>query len=284
MELKFTKMHGLGNDFMVIDAITQQVDLDGRQIAWLADRHFGVGFDQLLLVESPTRGDADFDYRIFNADGGEVEQCGNGARCFVRFVRDHGMTDKDRIRVNTRSGVLTLELMPDGQVQVDMGIPDFSPASLPFDTDAMQDSYCLQVNDTVIEIGAVSMGNPHAILLVDNVDEAPVTSLGPALESHPAFASGVNVGFMQILDPASIRLRVFERGAGETLACGSGACAAVAVGQRRGMLHDRVSVALAGGVLVIQRSSTDNILMTGPATRVYDGVINIDPVLATPPA
>ena len=226
MKLEFTKMHGLGNDFVVIDAINQDVQLSPDQVRFIADRHFGVGCDQLLLVESPTVEAAEFRYRIFNADGGEVQQCGNGARCFARFVHDRKMTFSTTIPVETRAGMIYLKLEDDGQVTVDMGVPSFDPESLPFDADVVAEDepeyHQLMVNGEKYAIGAVSVGNPHAVLLVESVDEAPVETLGAAIESHERFPQRVNVGFMEILDRAHIRLRVFERGAGETLACGTG--------------------------------------------------------------
>jgi diaminopimelate epimerase len=273
MELQFTKMHGLGNDFVVIDAIHQSVNLTPGQIRFIADRHFGVGCDQLLLVEAPTREGVDFTYRIFNADGGEVEQCGNGARCFARFVREHGLTDKDRLTVATRAGIITLQIEADGQVTVDMGVPVFEPAAIPFQAEAQADAYPLELADgTTVELGVVSMGNPHAVLRVEDVDTAPVNELGPQIESHPRFPQRVNVGFMQIVDRGHVRLRVYERGAGETLACGTGACAAVVVGRQRGWLDDKVTVSLPGGDLHIRWAGPDEpVRMTGPAVSVFEG-------------
>ena len=276
MRLRFSKMHGLGNDFMVIDAVRQAVNLDVERIRQLSDRHFGIGFDQLLLVEPADRDDVDFRYRIFNADGSEVEHCGNGARCFAHFVRAEGLSDKDSIPVNTAAGVIHLNIMQDGQVQVDMGEPDFSPTSLPFQVDAQQQRYEIMVDGQNVSIGAVSMGNPHAVMLVEDVDTAPVSKLGPAIETHPDFPNRVNVGFMQVVDDHRIRLRVYERGAGETLACGTGACAAVAVGQHWGLLSRKVDVTLNGGLLVVEWPGPgSSALMTGPATQVYVGEIEI---------
>lgn len=267
-------MHGLGNDFMVIDAINQEFKPEPDQIKFWADRHFGIGFDQLLLVELADRDDVDFRYRIFNADGGEVEHCGNGARCFARFVHDQGLSDKASIPVNTASGVITLNLTGDGQVQVDMGEPNFEPNALPFNRDRREDSYQLKVNDEILSIGAVSMGNPHAVLRVDNIDNAPISDLGPIIESHEDFPKRVNAGFMQIMSRDEIKLRVYERGAGETLACGTGACAAVAAGHQWGLLSDEVKVALRGGQLSIHWAGPGKpMLMTGPATHVFDGEI-----------
>jgi len=274
MNLRFSKMHGLGNDFMVIDAINQSVSLTPEKIRELADRHFGIGFDQLLLVGPPDRGDADFGYRIYNADGGEVEQCGNGARCFARFVSCQGLTDKTTIPVSTAAGLLVLKIGDDGQVEVDMGRPEFSPENIPYASESQQARYPIMVNGQDLEIGVVSMGNPHAVLRVDDVDSAPVADLGPLLESHSAFPNRVNAGFMQVIDESHIRLRVYERGAGETLACGSGACAAVVVGRLWGLLAESVEVELRGGKLVIQwGGNNDNVLMTGPATHVFDGEV-----------
>jgi diaminopimelate epimerase len=276
MELTFTKMHGLGNDFVVIDATSQPIDLSMEQIRFLADRRLGVGCDQVLLVEPPRQPKVDFTYRIFNADGGEVEQCGNGARCFARYVRDQGLTRKDHIPVATATGVITLHVEADGQVTVDMGAPIFEPAEIPFATDSRAEVYPLEVEATQVEISTVSMGNPHAVLRVEQVDKAPVNSLGPRIESHVRFPRRVNVGFMQVVDRQHIRLRVYERGVGETLACGSGACAAVAVGRQRGWLDDKVTVSLPGGNLKIQWAGEDQtMLMTGPAVSVFEGRIRL---------
>lgn len=272
-------MHGLGNDFVVIDAINQTVSLSDEQIRLLADRRFGVGCDQLLLVEAAKTAGVDFTYRIFNADGSEVEQCGNGARCFAVFVRDNGLTDKDMIRVETASGIIELRVQADGQVSVNMGAPRFEPAALPFEPELPPDQagrYPLTINGESIEIGVVSMGNPHAVVRVDNVDTAPVEEFGPLIESHPAFPNRVNAGFMQVLDPAHINLRVYERGAGETLACGTGACAAVVVGRQQGLLDAMVSVSLPGGQLQIEWAGEgEPVIMTGPATRVFEGEIQL---------
>lgn len=276
MRLRFTKMQGLGNDFVVFDAVRQRVDLDAGFARRLADRRFGVGCDQILLVEPPRLPETDFHYRIFNADGSEVEQCGNGARCFARFVRDQGLTDKDEIPVGTAAGAIRLYLEPDGQVRVDMGAPEFTPARIPFmaETETPDATYPLEVEGRTLTIGALSMGNPHAVLIVDDVESAPVATLGPLIEHHPDFPRRVNVGFMQILGPNAIRLRVHERGAGETLACGTGACAAVVSGRRRGRLDERVRVALPGGELVIEwRGPGHHVWMTGPAVNVFEGEI-----------
>ena len=276
MQLKFTKMHGIGNDFVVIDAISQSVHLSPEQIRHICDRHYGVGCDQLLLVETSHRPEAEFRYRIYNADGGEVGQCGNGARCFARFVRDQGLTHNNEIAVETAGGMIRLILQDDGQVTVDMGIPNFDPAALPFEAEARAESYDIVVNGDKYAIGAVSVGNPHAVILVDSVADAPVLTLGPALEKHPRFAEGVNVGFMEIVDRGHIRLRVFERGVGETLACGTGACAAVAIGIRNHLLDHQVQVALRGGELNIRWNGEGaSLLMTGPAETVYQGQIQL---------
>ncbi|MDT8283884.1 MAG: diaminopimelate epimerase, partial [Gammaproteobacteria bacterium] len=256
MEISFTKMHGLGNDFVVIDAVSQSINLSREQIVALADRHFGIGCDQLLLVEKPTTSQAEFRYRIFNADGGEVEQCGNGARCFAIFVRQQGLTTNTRISVETAGGLIELRVITndssDDLVTVDMGVPNFQPQSLPFLTENQAESYNLMVNGTEYAIAAVSMGNPHAVMLVDDLDKLDIETLGPAIEGHELFPNRVNAGFMQIVNRDEIRLRVFERGAGETQACGTGACAAVAVGRASGQLDERVTVHLRGGDLSIQ--------------------------------
>lgn len=275
MTLRFTKMHGLGNDFVVIDAVRQRVDLDPTTIRHLADRRRGIGCDQLLLVEPPRLPDTDFHYRIFNADGTEVEQCGNGARCFARFVRDQGLTDRTEIPVGTAAGAIRLFVEPDGQIRVDMGVPILEPARIPFLADEEALSYALEVDGETLTIGAVSMGNPHAVLVVEDTDQAPVARLGPLIESHPRFPRRVNVGFMQVLASDHIRLRVYERGAGETQACGTGACAAVVSGRRQGRLAPRVRVSLPGGDLVIEwAGSQQPVSMIGPAQRVFEGGID----------
>lgn len=275
MKLKFTKMHGLGNDFVVIDGINQPVSLTPENIRWLADRHFGIGCDQVLIVEKAA-GNADFCYRIFNADGSEVEQCGNGARCFVRFVHDHGLTGKKEICVETASGLIFPRLETSGEVTVNMGIPRFEPADIPFLAEARALTYPLEVNGKHIEISAVSMGNPHAVQIVVNVDDAPVATEGAQIESHARFPQHVNVGYMQIIDRHHIRLRVFERGAGETLACGTGACAAVVTGIERGLLASKVKVSTHGGDLWVQwEGKNQPVLMTGPASTVFEGIIEL---------
>ncbi|MBK8452897.1 MAG: diaminopimelate epimerase [Thiofilum sp.] len=274
--LQFVKMHGLGNDFMVIDGVRQQVQLSNEQVKHLGDRHFGVGFDQLLLVESYEGDDAEFRYRIFNADGSEVEQCGNGARCFARFVYDQGLTQNTTIPVMTAKGRIVLVLQPDGMVTVDMGKPILTPAEIPFIFDSYQSVYNLSFNEHTVAISAISMGNPHAVLVVDNVDTAPVQQWGEVIERHAQFPRRVNVGFMQVLNPEQIRLRVFERAVGETLACGTGACAAVVAGQLRGLLAERVGVELPGGRLQIEwLGEGHSVKMTGPATTVFSGVITL---------
>ena len=276
MRLKFTKMHGLGNDFVVFDATVTPLPLTPMQLRSLADRHFGVGCDQILLVEKPRTADTDFYYRIFNADGGEVEQCGNGARCFVSFVHDKKLTNKTRIRVGTLSGVIEPQLEADGQVTVDMGEPVFAPARIPFEAVEQALTYDLAVNKKSIKINCLSMGNPHAVQVVADVESAPVASDGPLIEAHPRFPKRVNAGFMQIVDRGHIRLRVYERGAGETLACGTGACAAVVAGVQRGLLDARVRVTTRGGDLVIAWAGAGHpVLMTGPAVTVFEGEITL---------
>ena len=276
MKLRFTKMHGLGNDFVVFDGITQTVALTPEQCRSIADRHFGVGCDQILLIEKSSRDDVDFRYRIFNADGGEVEQCGNGARCFVRFVHDKGLTDKTCIRVETASGIIEPHLLDNGQVTVNMGAPRFAPTDIPFAAEAEAMSYALKVGQHVINVAALSMGNPHAVLRVNDLDTAPVDILGPAIESHARFPQRVNAGFMQVLTPHDIRLRVFERGAGETLACGTGACAAAVAGIQQDWLKSPVSVHTRGGDLVIEWAGKNQpVYMTGPAETVFEGELEI---------
>ena len=276
MRLEFTKMHGLGNDFVVIDAIRQQVQLTPEKIRFLADRHFGVGCDQVLLVESAHQAHADFRYRIFNADGSEVAQCGNGARCFARFVRDQGLSGKDEIQVDTDAGRLVLRHADNDQITVNMGVPRHAPAEIPLEAEEERYRYPVEVDGRMWSFGAVSMGNPHAVLLVDDVNSAPVDTLGPRLESHALFPERVNVGFMQVMDAHNARLRVFERGSGETLACGSGACAAVVVGIEQGLLLSPVKVELPGGKLSIAWQGRGfPVFMTGPAVRVFEGAIEL---------
>ena len=273
--LRFSKMHGLGNDFVVIDGVRQPVTLDTDLVRRLGDRHFGVGFDQLLLVEPPTRPGMDFRYRIWNADGGEVEQCGNGARCFARFVRDHGLSDKDAIAVETAGGDLVLHVEADGRVTVNMGAPRFEPADIPFEAPARALHYAVEQDEIPYFLSVLSMGNPHAVLTVDSVAHAPVTTLGPKLEHHPRFPKRVNVGFIEGIDRSHVRVRVWERGAGETLACGTGACAAVVAGRLQGWLDERVEVELRGGRLTIcWAGEGEPVYMTGPAVRVFDATLN----------
>ena len=277
MKLRFTKMHGLGNDFVVIDATHAPIDLTPARVKAIADRHFGVGCDQLLVVEPASRADVDFRYRIFNADGGEVEQCGNGARCFVRFVHDKGLTAKDEIRVETRSGVIAPRLRADGLVTVDMGVPELTPAKIPFVSDSDAVVLPLQVGDDTVAITAVSMGNPHAVQVVADVDTAPVTEQGALIERHERFPARVNAGFLQVVDTHTVRLRVFERGAGETLACGTGACAAVVAGILRGLVETPVRVCTRGGELEIAWAGPGTpVQMTGPAVTVFEGEMELD--------
>ena len=274
--LKFSKMHGLGNDFMVIDGIQQSVTLSPQQIARWADRHFGIGFDQLLLVEKPQSAHALFKYRIFNADGSEVAQCGNGARCFARFVREKGLTTESIIPVETRSGLLQLKMIDDEMVEVNMGVPDFTPAHIPLLAEQRQKHYHIMLGGHNIRFSALSIGNPHAVIVVDNVDTAHVHKIGPALESHPLFPQRVNVGFMQIVDRHQFRLRVYERGAGETQACGSGACAAMAAGNMLGLLDNRATAHLLGGDLQLSwQAEGKPVMMTGSTAHVYEGEIKL---------
>jgi len=276
MKLKFSKMHGLGNDFVVFDGVRQSITLTPTQLRHLGDRHFGVGCDQILLVEKSGNPEVDFRYRIFNSDGGEVEQCGNGARCFVRFVHDQGLTEKREIRVETMRGEIRPRLEADGNITVDMGVPVFVPEKIPFVSPSDDVVQTLMVGDDEIAITAVSMGNPHAVQVVVDVETAPVATQGPKIEVHPRFPQRVNAGFMQIVDRHSIRLRVFERGAGETLACGTGACAAVATGIARGLLDSPVRVTTHGGDLTIAWGGKGtSVLMSGPAVTVFNGEIEL---------
>lgn len=276
MKLRFTKMQGLGNDFVVLNGIDNPVALDPDRVRRIADRHFGIGCDQILLIEAPRSADSDFFYRIFNASGEEVEHCGNGARCFLRYVRDKGLTQKTQIRVETVNGVITPKLAENNQVSVDMGAPIFDPPRIPFVAERMAITYALELPDAIIRISALSMGNPHAVQIVDDVENAPVLTQGPLIESHARFPRKVNAGFMQIIDPHRIRLRVYERGAGETLACGTGACAAVVAGIQRGDLRSPVTVHTRGGDLRIDWQGQSNaVLMTGPAETVFEGEINL---------
>lgn len=281
-KLKFTKMHGLGNDFMVIDSINQKFDPTTAPIAAWAQRHTGVGFDQLLLIEAPQTAKADFRYRIFNADGSEVEQCGNGARCFARFVYDKGLTNKQQIVVETAGGVIVPHLNDDGTVTVDMGVPLFAPEQIPFaaidEDDAQRISHQLVIGNDTVDVTCINMGNPHAVMVVEDIDRAPVHRLGAVIENHRQFPQRVNVGFMQILSPHQIRLRVFERGVGETQACGTGACAAAVAGISLGVLADDkpVQVSLPGGLLSIswQQQPDAHVWMTGPVQTVFEGEID----------
>jgi diaminopimelate epimerase len=271
MTLKFTKMQGLGNDFVVLDGVRQRVDLTPAAVRALADRHFGVGCDQVLVVER-AHGDADFRYRIFNSSGEEVEHCGNGARCFVVFVRDQGLTDKREIRVETKNGLIVPRLEADGRVTVDMGPPRFAPDEVPFTGGTGAPVEPLDVDGNVVEVSVLSMGNPHAVQVVADVDTAPVTTQGPRIEHHPRFPQRVNAGYMQVVDRATIRLRVWERGAGETLACGTGACAAMVAGVRRGLLAESVTVRTHGGELEVAWGGAGTpVMMTGPAVTVFEG-------------
>ncbi|MBK0004094.1 diaminopimelate epimerase [Erwinia sp. S43] len=274
--MQFSKMHGLGNDFMVVDAVTQNVYFSPELIRRLADRNLGIGFDQLLIVEPPYDPDLDFHYRIFNADGSEVAQCGNGARCFARFVRLKGLTNKSDIRVSTQTGRMVLSVNQDELVCVNMGEPNFEPQQVPFRANKAENIYLMRAAEQTVMCGVVSMGNPHCVLQVDSVKTAAVETLGPVLESHERFPERVNVGFMEVVNREHIRLRVYERGAGETQACGSGACAAVAVGIQQGLLSEKVRVDLPGGTLNIAWKGPGHpLFMTGPATHVYDGFIHL---------
>lgn len=274
--MQFSKMHGLGNDFMVVDGVTQNVFLTEELIRKLSDRHRGVGFDQLLLVEAPYDPELDFHYRIFNADGSEVSQCGNGARCFARFVTLKGLTNKNDIKVSTANGKMVLSLLENGQVRVNMGEPIWEPAKVPFTANKFEKNYLLRTELQTAICGVVSMGNPHAVLQVENIQTAPVNTLGPLLENHERFPERANIGFMQVLNPHHVKLRVFERGAGETQACGSGACAAAAVGIMQGALQSPVQVDLPGGSLNIEWQGEGHPLyMTGDAEHIYDGFIKL---------
>jgi diaminopimelate epimerase len=287
MKLKFTKMHGAGNDFIVIDAINQQVALSPEQWQRLADRRFGIGADQILIVERPLDAGCDFRYRIFNSDGGEVEQCGNGSRAFVRFVSDKGLTSKRSIRVETMAGIITPRLEDDGSVTVDMGAPRLEPAQVPFDSSGLAGvpqgrdtlwplTVRQQGKEKTVLVSTVSMGNPHAVQVVDDVDTAPVAETGPQIELHPRFPKRVNAGYLQVLDRGHARLRVFERGAGETLACGTGACAAVVAGIRRGLLDSTVEVEARGGRLTIAWAGEGQpVYLSGPAETVFEGEITL---------
>ncbi|MFR0673725.1 diaminopimelate epimerase [Enterobacterales bacterium AW_CKDN230030176-1A_HGKHYDSX7] len=274
--MRFTKMHGLGNDFMVLDLVSQHAHIQPKHARQWGDRHTGVGFDQLLIVEAPSNPDVDFRYRIFNADGSEVEQCGNGARCFARFVLDKRLTAKKRIRVETKGGIIVLEVRNDGQVRVDMGLPVRVPADIPFKAPAEALNYPLEVDGQTFDIAALSMGNPHAVLRVEDVHDAPVHTLGPKIEHHARFPKRVNVGFLQVVDRHQALLRVWERGAGETQACGTGACAAAVAAISQGWMDSPVSLDLPGGRLSIEWAGPGKpVMMTGPAVRVYEGQIRL---------
>lgn len=287
MHIRFTKMQGAGNDFVVLDETRGRLGLNTAQYRWLADRHFGVGADQILSVRPSPAPGLDFEYVIHNADGGEVEHCGNGARCFVRYVHEKGLSARNPLRVKVQQGELALRMNPDGRVTVDMGPPVFDPDRVPFDASGLQpqpmggfERWALALADgSHAPVAVVSMGNPHAVLLVDDVDTAPVLTLGPQIERHPRFPRRVNAGFLQVLNRSSVRLRVYERGAGETLACGTGACAAVVAGIRLGLLDERVDVQTHGGLLTIEWTDTPDhdrpVLMTGPATTVFEGEIDV---------
>ncbi|MGQ0443001.1 MAG: diaminopimelate epimerase [Methylophilaceae bacterium] len=276
MKLKFTKMQGTGNDFVIIDAYSSSIPLNTNQIKKIANRYFGVGCDQLLMVEKTATSNVDFRYRIFNADGAEVAQCGNGARCFVRFVVEKGLTNKHEIVVETASGIISLKLQENGQVTVNMSAPRFNPAEIPFVTESLQKQYLLNLAHQTITISALSMGNPHAVTLVDNVDTANVSELGPQIESHSSFPQRVNAGFMQVVNLHEIKLRVYERGSGETLSCGTGACAAVVSGIQLGLLQSPVLVNTRGGKLSIEwLGASHPVMMTGPAEIVFEGQIDI---------
>ena len=287
MRIRFTKMQGAGNDFVVLDETRGQLGLSAAQYRFLADRHFGVGADQILTVRPSPASGVDFQYVIHNADGGEVEQCGNGARCFLRFVREQGLTDKDMVRVQTLAGVIAPRMNADGRVTVDMGAPIFEPARVPFDAAGLDPqpeggwqtwhlALSTEAEDAIVAVAILSMGNPHAVQLVDDVDTAPVGLQGPLIEHHPRFAQRVNAGFLQVVDRSHVRLRVYERGAGETLACGTGACAAVVAGIRLGRLDRRVDVETRGGILTIEWAGEgQSVFMTGPAVTVFAGEIDV---------
>lgn len=276
MKIQFTKMQGIGNDFVVIDAISQQINLSAADARKIADRHYGVGCDQILLVEKPLGSQADFRYRILNADGSEVGQCGNGVRCFARFVVDKGMTNERKFVVETIAGVMVPQVLESGLVQVDMGVPILAPADIPLLATEQQSLYSFELEGEVYPLGGVSMGNPHGVLIVEDLKAAPVLTLGPKLEAHHAFPENANIGFMQVISRSAVLLRVFERGAGETLACGSGACAAVVSGILQGLLDSTVAVELPGGILNIEWQGGDTpVMMTGPAETVFEGILEL---------
>lgn len=273
--MNFSKMHGLGNDFMVVDNVTQNFYVNPDQIRQWADRHRGIGFDQLLVVEPPYDPDLDFHYRIFNADGSEVAQCGNGARCFAMFVRNKGLSNKNHLKVSTKAGKMVLHFERDGRITVEMGMPQFEPQAIPFKANKEEQTYLLRENDQTFFLGAMSLGNPHCVIDVDDVTTAPVAEWGALLTTHERFPEGVNVGFVQLVDRDHIKLRVYERGVGETQACGSGACAAAVLGMRQGKLNEQVEVELPGGVLSIRWQPGQPVRMTGPAEHVYDGHLKL---------
>ncbi len=276
MQVKFSKMQGLGNDFMMLDLVTQGLELTPELIRQWGDRHTGVGFDQLIVAEPPTDPTADFRFRIYNADGSEAQQCGNGLRCFARFIADNQLSPKRRLQLESLAGPLWTRLQDDGQVEAGMGIPTTEPALIPLQSDEPGPVHQFDVDGTTLQLTAISMGNPHAVLFVDNVQQADVAGIGAKLTRHPRFPEGVNVGFCQVVDSSFVRLRVFERGVGETLACGSGACAAMVAGRLAGRLCQRVKVSLPGGKLRIQWAGPGHELtMTGPAALVYEGTLQL---------
>lgn len=276
MRLKFTKMQGLGNDFVVLDGVSQKVSISPAKARKLADRHFGVGCDQVLIVEPPRSPKADFRYRIFNANGDEVEHCGNGVRCFAIFVQQRGLCSKNKIVVETGNGLATLQVLEDKQVRVDMGTPVLEPGQIPFNENSRKLTYALELSDRTLEISAVSMGNPHAVCVVEDVNNYPVEVLGPEIEAHAQFPNRVNAGFLQIESPTKAKLRVFERGVGETLACGTGACAAMVAACQRGLLESKATISLRGGDLQLEwQGEGQPVMMTGPATNVFSGQIKV---------
>ncbi len=276
MLLHFTKMHGLGNDFMVIDSVTQNVTITSDRVRKWSDRHTGIGFDQLLIIAPPSHPDIDFSYRIFNADGSEVEQCGNGARCFAKFVRDKRLTSKKHIIVETASGIIELHVLTNNQIRVNMGKPRLQPTEIPLKVQQQATSYTLFVEQQSIEFSAVSMGNPHAVLRAEDLELAPVATLGPKIEHHPLFPNKVNVGFLEVLDRHHAKLRVWERGAGETQACGTGACAAAVTAIQNNWMDSPINIKLAGGTLTIEWDKNDSpVFMTGNAVTVYEGKIQL---------
>jgi diaminopimelate epimerase len=279
MRLPFTKMHGLGNDFVVLDAVTRRVELTPAQIQWIARRRFGVGCDQVLVLQTAERSGVDFYFRIFNADGSEAEQCGNGARCLARFLHDRGLIDKTQIKLQSLGGVISLRLEADGRVTADMGVPVFEPVRVPFEAKTQQVVYDLDIGARQVQVSVLSLGNPHAVQVVDELSDAVVSSQGPLIERHVRFPRRVNAGFMQVLDRRQVRLRVHERGVGETLACGSGACAAVVAGRQRGLLDDAVEVVLPGGSLSVAWAGEDEgVFMTGPTVSAYEGIIDLEAI------